>query len=101
MVGYAWLLAGSGYWFVRAIIDLALVRRPVASPNLNTAGLGWLALALFVCLTAVAVRRTGDPVVAGPVGARPIPITQFQEGATAVVQQAQTGAGQASPAQRR
>lgn len=95
---YAWLLAGSGYWFVRAIVDLALVRRPVTSPNLNTTGLGWLALALFVCLTAVAVRRAGDPVVAGPIGARPIPITQFQEGATAVVQQAQTGAGQASPA---
>ncbi|MDB5309642.1 MAG: hypothetical protein JWO38_3844 [Gemmataceae bacterium] len=96
---YTWLLAGSGYWLVRAIVDLALVRRPVANPNLNTPGLAWLGLALFFCLTAVAIRRTGDPVVSGPVGSRPIPIEQFQNGATAVVQQTQDGVGPgASPA---
>jgi hypothetical protein len=96
--GYSWLLAGSGYWFVRSMIDLALVRRPVASPNLSTAGLGWLALALFVCLAAVAVRRTGDPIVPGPVGTRPIPITQLQDSANVVGDAIQSGVGQgASP----
>lgn len=96
--GYSWLLAGSGYWFGRALVDLVLVRRPASSPNLNTAGLGWLGLALFVCLTAVAVRRTGEAITPGPVGSRPIPIEQVQDGATRVVQQTRAGAGQgASP----
>jgi hypothetical protein len=95
---YSWLLTGSAYWFARAMADLAMTRRPVTSPNLNTAGLGWLGLALFVCLSAVAVQRTGDPVVPGPVGTRPIPIEQFREGTTAGVQQTLNGSGQASPA---
>jgi len=99
VVAYAWLLAGSGYWFVRAILDMVLVRRPVMSPNLNTAGLGWMGVALLLCLTAVAVRRTAEPVVPGQVGKRPIPIKQVQDGATAVVEQAQYGASDsASPA---
>lgn len=97
-LGYGWLLAGSGYWFARTLLDLILVRRPASSPNLNTAGLGWLGVALFVCLTAVAVRRTGEAIAPGPVGSRPIPIEQVQNGATRVVQQTQAGAGQgASP----
>ena len=93
--GYAWLIVGSAYWFGRAMVDLALVRRPVMSPNLNTTGLGWLGLALVFCLTAVAVRRTTEPFVAGPVGHRPISIEQFQDGAAAVVREAQAGAGEA------
>lgn len=93
-VGYVWLIAGSGYWFLRTVLDLALVRRPTLAPNLTTAGLGWFGLALFVCLTAVAVRRTAEPVLAGPVGSRPIPIEQLRETATGVVQQTQP----ASPA---
>lgn len=96
--GYIWLIAGSGYWFGRSLLDLVLERRPVMNPNLNTTGLGWLGLALFVCLTAVAVRRTAEPVVPGPIGQRPIPIKQVQEGATAVVEQAQNGTSEASPA---
>lgn len=90
--GYVWLLAGSGYWFVRAVVDLVLVRRPVLRPNLTAPGLGFLGLALFVCLGAVAVRRTNDAVVAGPVGTRPIPIEQVQNGAAEVVRQTQTAA---------
>ncbi len=98
-LGYAWLLTGSLYWFVRAVIDLALVRRPSMSANLNIQGLGWLGVALFVCLTAVAVRRTPDQQAQEVVGKRPIPIEQVQDTATAVVQQAQTGNGTpASPA---
>ena len=33
MLGYAWLLAGSGYWFARSIFDLTLVRRPDGEPE--------------------------------------------------------------------
>jgi len=54
--GYLWLLAASGYFLVRCIFDLTLVRRPALSPNLNFRGLVWLAGALFVSLIAVAAR---------------------------------------------
>lgn len=93
LLAYAWLVAGSAYWFVRALADLALVRRPVMTPNLNTAGLAFLGVALFLCLTAVAVRRTGNPAEQYIVGKRPIAISQVEQGATAVVQQAQNGSG--------
>ncbi|VTR95363.1 Uncharacterized protein OS=Planctomyces brasiliensis (strain ATCC 49424 / DSM 5305 / JCM 21570 / NBRC 103401 / IFAM 1448) GN=Plabr_4086 PE=4 SV=1 [Gemmata massiliana] len=92
-LGYAWLLVGSLYWFVRAIVDTALVRRPPVTANLNTPGLAWLALALFVGLTAVAVRRTPDQANQERVGTRPVTIEQVQETATAVVQQAQSTNG--------
>lgn len=95
VIAYAWLLAGTVYWFGRAIVDLALVRRPPISPNLNPLGLGWLGLAMFFCLTAVAVRRNADQ--AEPqVGTRPVAITQVQKGVTTAVTQAQSG-GPASP----
>ncbi len=54
---FVWLLSASGYFFVRCLLDLVLVRRPALSPNLNLAGLAWLAGALFVSLIAVAVRQ--------------------------------------------
>lgn len=99
MLAYAWLLTGSAYWFVRSLVDLVLVRRPVASLNLTTAGMSWLGLMLFACIVAVAVQRTGEPqVVPLPVGTRPLPISQFQDGAVAVVNQTQTGPGRAAPA---
>lgn len=98
IVGYAWLLAGSGYWFVRALLDLTLVRRPTVSPNLTTAGLVCVGLGLFVGLTAVGVRRTAEPAEQVRVGQRPAPIEQVGDQAAAVVRQAQNGTGQdASP----
>jgi hypothetical protein len=54
---YLWLLGASGYFLVRCLADLALVRQPAVSPNLNLAGLAWLGSALFICLAAVALRR--------------------------------------------
>src|SRR5947209_2979763 len=42
-LGYLWLLGGSGYFLARCLVDLALVRRPALSPNLNLGGLAWLA----------------------------------------------------------
>lgn len=55
--GYLTLLAGSAYWLLRCLADLALVRRPALAPNLNPAGLAWLAAALYLGLGAVALRR--------------------------------------------
>jgi hypothetical protein len=62
-LGYLMLLGGSGYFFIRCLVDLALVRRPALNPNLNFGGLAWLGTALFACLVAVALRR---PMEAGP-----------------------------------
>src|SRR5581483_5306129 len=58
---FVWLLAASGYFFLRCLLDLILVRRPALSPNLNLAGLIWLAGALFVSLIAVAARQPASP----------------------------------------
>jgi hypothetical protein len=55
--GYVWLLGASLYFLVRCFIDLALVRRPALSSNLDLAGLAWLGGALFLSLVAVAVRQ--------------------------------------------
>jgi hypothetical protein len=91
MFGYGCLLGASAYWFGRTVLDLALVRRPTGSPNLTTAGLAFLGVALFVAQTSVAVRRTNtDPVTPVPVGKRPAPIEQVQDQATTIVQQAPT-----------
>src|SRR5215471_11275132 len=45
---YVWLMAASGFLLVRCLLDLALVRRPALSPNLNLGGLSWLTGAMFV-----------------------------------------------------
>jgi hypothetical protein len=58
-LGYLWLLCGSVYFLVRCLVDLTLVRRPALGPNLSFSGLAWLAVALFICLTAVAFRQPG------------------------------------------
>lgn len=70
--GYLWLLCGSGYFFLRCLFDLALVRRPALSANLTVGGLAWLAGALLVCLSAVAFRqveRAAPGVKASPAAA--------------------------------
>jgi hypothetical protein len=54
---YLWLVGASAYYFVRCLMDLALVRRPALRPNLNLAGLAWLGGALYVSLIAVAANR--------------------------------------------
>lgn len=83
LAGYIWLLGGSGYWLVRCLVDLSLVRRPVLTPNLNFAGLAWLTAALFVCLIAVAVRR--DPAETDQIGKASTVLNKVQDGARAVV----------------
>ena len=54
-----------------------------------------LGLAMFFCLTAVAVRRNAEQTEP-QVGTRPVAITQVQKGVTTAVTQAQSG-GPASP----
>lgn len=55
--GYLWLMIACFYFLLRCLIDLALVRRPALQANLESGGLAWLAVALFVGLVAVAVRQ--------------------------------------------
>lgn len=82
--GYACLLAASAFWLVRCVVDLALERRPALTPNLNSAGLTWLAGALFISLGVVAVR----PPLAdgGPVGPQNAVVTEAQEATAKLVQ---------------
>ena len=94
ILGYAWLLASSGYWFARTLFDLTLVRRPTVSPNLTAAGMICVGVALFAALTSVAMRRASDQPEPQQLGRRPAPIEQVQDQATAVVQQANNGSGQ-------
>jgi hypothetical protein len=54
---YLGLVGASAYYFVRCLVDLTLVRRPALRPNLNLAGLAWLAGALYVSLIAVAAQQ--------------------------------------------
>jgi hypothetical protein len=93
LFAYSWLLGGSLYWFVRAIFDLTLVRRPVADPNLNTSGLSCLGIALLLCLGAVAFRGTGETAVSAQVGTKPKAIEQLQDTATAAVEKTQEEVG--------
>jgi hypothetical protein len=67
--GYGWLLCASGYFLLRCVADLTLVRRPVLSPNLNLSGLACLGGALFASLIWVAVqqpRTASDPGDSAP-----------------------------------
>jgi hypothetical protein len=98
-VGYMWLLAASGYWIVRCLLDLTRTRRPVLRPNLTLIGMAWFGVALFICLCAVAVRRPAEPWT--QVGKQPVAISGVKEGATAVVAQTQGPADAASSAEVR
>jgi hypothetical protein len=89
--GYLWLLCGSAYFLVRCLLDLALVRRPALSPNLNQSGLAWLGAALFICLVAVAIRGpVGQP---GTVGRQSATVTETQRRAEVFVKQEIATAG--------
>jgi hypothetical protein len=84
-IGYLWLLCGSAYFLIRCLADLALVRRPILSPNLNLAGLAWLGAALFICLVAVAVRKPGE--LPATVGKRSAAVDETQRRAEDLVKQ--------------
>jgi len=84
LIGYAWLIAGSGYWFIRCLLDLALVRRPALTPNLNLPGLACFASALFIFMTVVAILRMPD-VPVEQIGKGPIALMRLQDGAANAV----------------
>jgi hypothetical protein len=85
--GYVWLLAVSGYFLLRCLFDLTLVRRPALAPNLNLGGLMWLAGALFVSLIAVAVRHPNEPARQSETA--PVPIDPMRRlGEQVILQQA-------------
>jgi hypothetical protein len=73
---YLWLLCGSAYFLIRCFLDLALVRRPALSANLNFGGLAWLAVALFVCLVAVASRP--PDISSTLVGKKSAPVAEME-----------------------
>src|SRR5262249_26231805 len=73
---YLLLLCGSGCLLIRCLADLALVRRPALSPNLNLSGLAWLGGALFVCLVAVALRNPLER--RGTIGKESVPLKETQ-----------------------
>jgi hypothetical protein len=83
VAGYIWLITGSAYFFMRAIFDLGLEKRPTLTPNLNMPGLVWLGAALFLCVTVVAVRRMPDSPQ--QVGRGPVALVKVKDGATAIV----------------
>ena len=72
--GYGWLLGASAYFLLRCLGDLALVRRPALSPNLNLSGLACLAGALFASLVWVAVQQPRTP--ADPGDSPPSPVDE-------------------------
>jgi hypothetical protein len=84
LIGYIWLFAGSAYFFGRCVFDLGLEKRPDLPVNLNLPALAWLGAALFICLTAAAVRRMPD--VPQQVGRGPVAVAKVKDGATAVVE---------------
>jgi hypothetical protein len=57
---YVWLFLASGYFLLRCLTDLVLVRRPALAPNLSPAGLFWLAGTLFASLIMVPVRLPAE-----------------------------------------
>lgn len=83
LAGYVWLIAGSGYFFVRCLLDLGMEKRPTFSPNLNLPGLVWLGAALLICISAVAIRRMPDSPA--QVGRGSVAIAKVTDGASAVV----------------
>jgi hypothetical protein len=83
VIGYIWLVAGSGYLFARCIFDLGLEKRPSLTVNMNQQGLVWLTAALFLSLSVVAIRRLPD--LPAQLGRGPVALTRVQEGAIAVV----------------
>jgi hypothetical protein len=60
-LGYLWLIAASGYWLIRCLVDLSTTKRPLPSVNLAVPALMFFTLSLFVCLAVVAFQRPGDP----------------------------------------
>jgi hypothetical protein len=82
---YWWLLGSTGYFLLRCLVDLVLVRRPALGPNLSLGGLAWLAGTLFVSLVAVAFRQPEQ--ARNPAEAAKTPIDELQRASIKRLQQ--------------
>ncbi|QVL32067.1 hypothetical protein KIH39_25060 [Telmatocola sphagniphila] len=82
LYAYIWLVSASFLWFLRCLLDLGLVRRPYLPINLNNAGLTWLTAALFICITAAAIRRI--PELPAESSKEPIALTRVTDSATSI-----------------
>jgi hypothetical protein len=63
--GYLWLFAGSFYFLIRCLLDLALVRRPALAPNLSFGGLVFLGTSLAAGLAGMIAVRASDEATNG------------------------------------
>lgn len=86
--GYATLLIGTAYWLLRCLADLSLVRRPMLPPNLNTAGLAWFAVAVYLALGAVAAKRPPPEAGTATIGPPSAVLKEAQARAEELVRQA-------------
>lgn len=66
--GYIWLFAITGYFVLRVLLDLTLVRRPRLDQNLTAGGLLFLSVCLFAYLVLSVV--TNEPETSDRSGAR-------------------------------
>ncbi len=65
-MGYVWLLAVSGCFMVRLLLDPVMVRRPLLEPNLSASGLTFTGAALMVFLmTNVIIGKVPDENLRG------------------------------------
>ena len=85
-LGYLALLLASGYFLLRCLLDLALTRRPALGPNLDLAGLAWLAGALYISLVAVTLRQPVPRVQPLDLKTPTTPIADLPEVGTRVVE---------------
>jgi hypothetical protein len=49
-LGYTWLFSVSGFFLIRLLLDVVMVRRPLLEPNLSASGLTFTGVALLVFL---------------------------------------------------
>jgi len=67
--GYIWLFAVGSFFLVRLLLDPLMVRRPLLEPNLNTSGLAFSGIALFVFLMSNVVTGNMFPIAKRPISA--------------------------------
>jgi hypothetical protein len=85
-VGYSWLLAVTGLWFVRCLLDSRVVRRVRVAPNCTRPALYWLGGTLLVGLSiGLMVRPAESPTLGKP----PVLLRGVEDTATTVVKHVQ------------
>jgi len=66
-LGYTWLFSVSGFFLIRLLLDVVMIRRPLLEPNLSASGLTFTGVALLVFLmTRVGTAPVEEGDRAGP-----------------------------------